>query len=132
MKIKFTLLAFSILLFSCSHEGNQIGKVVDTQSAVSIREALKEFEKTPSNKEVVVFGKVADVCQSEGCWFNYTLGDSSITVDFNEEFTVPKTIKHKDMYAVGHFMMDTLYVDSIPNKIEKITPKFRATGVKFK
>lgn len=126
--------AYSILfmafLLSCNSNHNQIGKIVDTQKAISIQEALKKFEKG-EKVEYIVYGKVMDVCQSEGCWFAYETEDSSITVDFNDAFTVPKTIKRKDLYAIGAFYKDTTQSeDSLKSMI--IETKFLATGVKFK
>ena len=76
------------LLFSCTDNSNHIGKTVETQSAISVKDALAAYNKDGNATEQVVFGKVIDVCQSEGCWFAYDLGDSTLTVDFNDEFTV--------------------------------------------
>ncbi len=118
------------LMFSCNSEHNQIGKVVDTQKAISIQEALKKYEKG-ENSEYIVYGKVNEVCQAEGCWFSYETEDSSITVDFNDAFTVPKTIKRKDLYAVGNFYRDTMISDDSLKNVT-IETKFLATGVKFK
>ena len=133
----FSLIFGGTILFSCADGGNHIGKNVDAQKAVSVKEALKQFQTNQKQDEVVVYGKVANVCESEGCWFEYEVGDSGITVDFNNEFTVPKNIKRKDMYAVGHFYRDTT-VSSEEKKDSSIgtkyciVTKFRAHGVKFK
>lgn len=133
----FSLILGGTILLSCADGGNHIGKNVDAQKAVSVKVALKQFNTSHNHDEVVVYGKVANVCQSEGCWFEYEVGDSSITVDFNNEFTVPKNIKRKDMYAVGHFYKDTTVSsedknDSTIGSKYTIVTKFRAHGVKFK
>jgi hypothetical protein len=50
-------------------------------------------------------------------------------------YQIPKNIRRKDMYAVGHFFKDTVVSsekDSITLGKSKITVKFRAHGVKFK
>jgi len=125
------------LFFACNDTSNHIGKSVKTQSAISVKDALANYNKDGKSTEQVVYGKVADVCQSEGCWFAYDLGDSTLTVDFNDEFTVPKNINHKDLYAVGHFYKDTAEAssetnDSTMGKKMVISTKFRAHGVKFK
>jgi hypothetical protein len=125
------------MLFACNDASNHIGKSVETQSAISVKDALATYNKDGKETEQVVYGKVADVCQSEGCWFSYDLGDSTLTVDFNDEFTVPKNINHKDLYAVGHFYKDTAETssesnDSTVGKKMVISTKFRAHGVKFK
>lgn len=135
-QLLYSIILGGTLILSCADGGNHIGKQVDTQKAISVKEGLKQFHSTKKSEEIVVYGKVADVCQSEGCWFQYEVGDSSITVDFNNEFTVPKNIKRKDMYAVGHFYKDTTFTkselkDSIYSLMNIVT-KFRAHGVKFK
>jgi len=131
-KIILTVTA-ATLFFSCTDTSNHIGKAVETQSAISVKDALTTFNKEGKATEQVVYGKVIDVCQSEGCWFAYELGDSTLTVDFNDEFTVPKNINHKDLYAVGHFYRDTTKSEESKNDSALvISTKFRAHGVKFK
>ncbi len=133
----YSLILGGTLLFACADGGNHIGKQVDTQKAISVKEGLNQFNGSKKQDEIVVYGKVADVCEAEGCWFAYEVGDSTVTVDFNNEFTVPKNIKRKDMYAVGHFYMDTTVSsedkkDSAIGSKYTIVTKFRAHGVKFK
>ena len=125
----------SVFVFACGDQSNHIGKPIETQNAISVKEGLKQFHESNKTKEVIIYGKVADVCETEGCWFAYELSDSTLTVDFNNEFTVPKNIRRKDMYAVGHFYKDTLVTaeeDSTTQSKSKLTVKFRAHGVKFK
>ncbi len=122
--------------YQCTSEHNQIGAPVDTQKAISVREAYNEqLSKGTFGEEVTVFGRVHDVCQAEGCWFAYEFADSSLVVDFNEQFTVPKNIGKKNLYATGHFYRDTMQVEStdttIPAK-QSIAIKFLAKGVRFK
>ncbi len=135
----YSIILGGTMMLSCTDGGNHIGKQMDTQKAISVKEGLKQFQTTLKSEEIVVYGKVAVVCQSEGCWFEYEVGDSAITVDFNNEFTVPKNIKRKDMYAIGHFYKDTVTSDdhsdsskSNASSIVKTITKFRAHGVKFK
>lgn len=135
-KVVFSIV-LGVIAMACGDHSNHIGKAIDTQKAISVKEGLKQYNETGKSDEVVVYGKVAEVCQSEGCWFAYELADSTITVDFNNEFTVPKNIKRKDMYAVGHFYKDTTsnedeVKDSTIQNNSKVTVKFRAHGVKFK
>ncbi len=133
--ILYSLILGGTFLLSCADGGNHIGKQVDTQKAISVKEGLNQFNTSKKQDELVVYGKVADVCEAEGCWFAYEVGDSSITVDFNNEFTVPKNIKRKDMYAVGHFYLDSSMAedkDTVKQPKLVITTKFRAHGVKFK
>lgn len=132
---KLTLIFSAIFFLLACNNKSHIGKDVDTQKAISVKTAFAQFMKDGKSDEIVIYGKVADVCQSEGCWFAYELGDSSVTVDFNNEFTVPKNIRRKDLYAVGHFYKDT--VDSNDDTkdtvkaLKKLITKFRAHGVTF-
>jgi len=121
-------------LGSCMNEHNQIGELVDTQAAISIKEAVKSFETT-GKKDFTVFGKVKEVCQAEGCWFSYDLLDGPSIVDFNDEITVPKSLKRRDLYATGSFYKDTLYNDDATDSTDatyELKTKFLAKGVRFK
>lgn len=133
--MKQSVIVMSTLLVAagCS-DFNQIGDVVDTQKAISIKEAYKEYQEKGS-KEFTVFGRVKEVCQAEGCWFSYDLHDKTIIVDFAEKFTVPKGIARKDLYAVGEFYQDTTWNDDATDSTAQtfsLNTKFLATGVRFK
>ena len=121
-----TILSIFVAVFaiSCTQTANQIGKPVNTNDAVSVNVGLENF-KTDGKAEAVLFGKVDEVCQSEGCWFTYQTETKNITVDFGDAFTVPKNIGAKDLYAVGHFYNDT-------TEDKTVEVKFHADGVKFK
>ena len=114
----------AVLAISCTQTTNQIGKPVNTSDAVSVNVGLENFKKD-GKAEAVLFGKVDEVCQSEGCWFTYQTETKNITVDFGDAFTVPKNIGAKDLYAVGHFYNDT-------TEDKTVEVKFHADGVKFK
>jgi len=133
MKHLIISVTIAIGAISCS-DFNQIGDAVDTQKAISMKEALKEYQNS-GKTEFVVFGRVKEVCQAEGCWFSYDLHDKNIVVDFDDKFTVPKAIAKKDIYASGDFYQDTLWnedaTDSSSASFELET-KFLAKGVRFK
>lgn len=134
MKKIFIGLAIAMVGYSCVNNHNQIGELVDTQEAISIKEALNIYNETGAT-EHVVFGRVKEVCQAEGCWFSYDLLDGPIVVDFNDEFTVPKSLKKRDLYATGSFYKDTLYNDDAMDSTEatfELQTKFLAKGVRFK
>jgi hypothetical protein len=114
----------AVLAISCTQTANQIGKLVNTNDAISVNVGLEKFKKE-GKAEAVLFGKVDEVCQSEGCWFTYQTETKNITVDFGDAFTVPKNIGAKDLYAVGHFYNDTA-------EDKSVEVKFHADGVKFK
>jgi len=125
--MKFLGVLFSLVLFwsSCNSNHQQIGVIVDSQQAMAVEKAASEFLTNKKSDNVVVFGRVEEVCQAEGCWFSYRVADSTIIVDFEDEFTVPKNLKKKNLYAVGHFYWET-------NEDETKSLKFHADGVKFK
>ena len=134
MKYLSILASATIGLVSCMNEHNQIGELVDTQKAISIKEAVKSFETT-GKKDFTVFGKVKEVCQAEGCWFSYDLLDGPIIVDFNDKFTVPKSLKRRDLYATGSFYQDTFYNEDTTDSNDvnyELKTKFLAKGVRFK
>ena len=134
MKYLSIIALATIGLGSCMNEHNQIGELVDTQEAISIKEAVKSY-KTTGKKDFTVFGKVKEVCQAEGCWFSYDLLDGPIIVDFNDEFTVPKSLKRRDLYATGSFYQDTLYNEDGTDSTDatyELKTKFLAKGVRFK
>lgn len=133
MRIAIISLTVLIGAVSCG-EFNQIGDPVDTQNAISMKEAFKEYNNSEKT-DFIVFGRVKEVCQAEGCWFSYDLHDKNIVVDFNDKFTVPKGIAKKDLYAIGNFYQDTLWnEDATDTSIAsfELETKFLATGVRFK
>lgn len=133
MRNTFITLAAALGILSCG-DFNQIGDAVDTQKAISIKEALKQYQ-TNGQTAYTVFGRVKEVCQAEGCWFSYDLHDRTIVVDFNDKFTVPKGLSKKDLYSVGRFYQDTTWNDDATDSSDatfSLNTKFLATGVRFK
>lgn len=133
MKNSIIGLSLMICMASCSNS-KQIGDPVNSQSAISMKEALKEYQNT-GNTTFTVFGRVKEVCQAEGCWFSYDLHDKNVVVDFNDKFTVPTQIAKKDVYAVGRFYQDTLWNDDTKDSSQaaySLETKFLAQGVQFK
>lgn len=134
---KTALILTSLIGVACtSSEYNQIGQPVDTQKAIGIKEALSQYTTNSSNTDFIVFGRVKEVCQAEGCWFAYDIDGENLVVDFDDEFTVPKGIAKKNAYATGHFYKDTIWLenenDTLGNKFGGLATKFLATGVRFK
>jgi hypothetical protein len=97
--------------------------------------------------KVIIAGKVANVCQAEGCWFNLNLDSNRLLfVDFDHKFTVPKNLGGKDVLVLGTFYHDTISVEQQKHLAEdagkpkseidlitmpKIELNFRAQGVKI-
>lgn len=126
-------LVIGICASACS-DFNELGETVDSQSAISMKEALK-IHQSSGKTDFTVFGRVKEVCQAEGCWFSYDLPDQNLVVDFNEKFTVPIQIAKKDLYAVGYFYQDTLWNEDTNDSSSAaytLETKFLAKGVRFK
>ncbi|MCX8485234.1 MAG: hypothetical protein RL747_1481 [Bacteroidota bacterium] len=123
--IRSSAIALALVLGACNQTAiNQIGEPVNSDDAVSVAVGSEAFLKE-GKADAVLFGKVAEVCQSEGCWFSFITEEDNLVVDFGDAFTVPKNIANKDLYAKGRFYRDTL-------EDKTIEIKFLATGVKFK
>jgi hypothetical protein len=75
----------AIVSVACNSDYNQIGQPVDTQKAIGIKEALSQYTTNSSNTDFIVFGRVKEVCQAEGCWFAYDIDGENLVVDFNDE-----------------------------------------------
>jgi len=98
-------------------------------------------------RPVTLKGRVANVCQAEGCWFNLSLDSNRLLfVDFNHKFTVPANLAGKAVLVQGSFYRDTISVERLKHlaadagksKAEtdlitepKVELNFRATGVKI-
>ena len=83
---KTALFLTALIGVACtSSDYNQIGQPVDTQKALGIKEALSQFSSNSSNTDFIVFGRVKEVCQAEGCWFAYDIDGENLVVDFNED-----------------------------------------------
>lgn len=147
----YAIAAFLALtgLFACS--GNQTQKEVfgaelKDSSGMAPIAALRAFE-AGNNAPVVLDGKIEQVCQSEGCWFNMALDSNRrLFVEFGESFTVPKNIAGRRALVVGSFYRDSISVekqreDGIASGKSKeelaaitqpmVETNFRASGVKL-
>ncbi|MFM1897884.1 MAG: hypothetical protein RL577_124 [Bacteroidota bacterium] len=141
---KMVILSLAVLgIWACQDSGVEKGKPLNEQEAVRIDAALNDFlenEKT----EAVVFGRTQEVCQSEGCWFNYELESSSIKaleayenrklgplgslyVELEEGVTIPTTMNKGDVYCTGTFKVKPSDQDSSQCEVY-----FRASGVRYK
>lgn len=100
-------LASLILLAGCAPSPGAVwGREVPASRAISLSELL-EGEEEPPGGQVVVRGRVGEVCRASGCWF--VLQDSSagkiheILVDLLPEagFTVPRSIQGRTARVAG-------------------------------
>lgn len=108
------------MLFACSggndkvDNGTVYGEAFDTSGAISMVDLAAQM----SGKSVVdckVKGTIAEVCQSEGCWFTIRReGGEPVTVRMKDHaFTVPKNISGKTAYFNGQAVIETVSVETM-------------------
>lgn len=107
----FTPVFILVLASSCSNSG-QYGTKFNSQSSVSVEEGLQLF-LSKGSAEQVISGKIGNVCQSEGCWFEYNTDSGVVFVDFQHKFEIPKNASGKTAVAKGSFGRDTTTVDQL-------------------
>lgn len=149
MRNIFLLIAAAIILASCGGEsetrkkGQDVStvvktkpKVVDNSSyfgeEVTIESAadvtrLPMMLKNKNEASLKLIGKVENVCQTEGCWFDLDLGNGQLLhVTFKDEaFVVPKDIAGKTVLINGMATKEIIPVD-MAKKIAKDEGKSQA------
>ena len=114
----------------------------------AIWEKMKDALDTMPKMDATVTGKVASVCQKEGCWLKLDAGNNeTMFMNWDHKFTVPKDIAGKTVIATGYAYHDTTSIDQLKeyakddNKSQaaidsitqpKIEVKFLATGLVIK
>ena len=105
--IKIYLVFFSVLLFfSCSKKNENatlIGEEVNTASVIDISTLESDIIDSDNISDVVVKGKVSDVCQVKGCWMKITKPDGDeMRVTFKDyALFMPKDIVGKEVVIHG-------------------------------
>jgi hypothetical protein len=151
-KISIFLFLGLIGLNACQNQGNKtlpnslvFGNAMQDTTGINADSAVLNASRHFDTINIV--GTVANVCQSEGCWFNMNLDSNRLLfVDFAQKFHVPAQIAGKKVLVRGHFYRDTISVDDLRKTAEQsgktkeevalITePKtelnFRASGVRI-
>lgn len=86
-----------------AQESKSYGKGVQLKAPVSLDEAIA---KAGSEDEVLVQGKIHDVCAKKGCWLVLQDGGKEIRVTFEGySFFVPTDSKNKTVRAQGKVML---------------------------
>ncbi len=87
------------------------GKAIDVPSApVAYSEFVAQTAEM-NGKEVVLKGKISEVCQAMGCWM--TMSDNGITtrVKTLHEFFLPKDVAGRDAIVTGKFVITEISED---------------------
>jgi hypothetical protein len=153
MKKISVFLSIAVLGFNaCQNQGNKtlpnslvFGNTIQDSTGLPADSAVALSGRLQDTINIV--GTVANVCQSEGCWFNLNLDSNRLLfVDFAQKFHVPANIAGKKVLVRGQFYRDTISINDLRSMAEKsgkskeeialITePKtelnFRASGVRI-
>ncbi|MBX7152886.1 DUF4920 domain-containing protein [bacterium] len=96
-------LVFCVSVALTAQESKSYGKGVQLKASVTLDEAIA---KAGSEKEVLVQGKIHDVCAKKGCWLVLQDGEKEIRVTFEGySFFVPTDSKNKTVRAQGKIML---------------------------
>lgn len=127
---------------------NVYGVGIDSTVVPMLVNEMKEQLGTQTKLDATVTGKVASVCQKEGCWLKLDAGNKeTMFMNWDHKFTVPKDIAGKTVIATGYAYNDTTTVEQLKHyasddakpqaeidtiSTPKIEVKFLATGLVIK
>ena len=84
------------------------GKPLTINKALSLQQALEQPAKY-QDQQVLLEGKISDVCQMKGCWLMLSDGQRSVRIKFEGySFFVPKDSRGKKVRAQGRLVQETL------------------------
>ena len=97
----------SVIIAGCVEKSKVYGQAISDNSAITIKE-LQDKKKDYSGKVVKIKGKIADVCQDMGCWFNVNDGTGIMYVDLEmgRNFTIPKNTVNQPVTVEGKLKYD--------------------------
>ncbi|MFZ5948281.1 MAG: DUF4920 domain-containing protein [Stygiobacter sp.] len=101
--MKNVILAFLIISTVSFAKDDKLGKEISLKNKTAISTILKSPEKF-EGKQVLVEGKILDVCQEAGCWIELAgnKDDEKIKVKVNDgEIVFPKDSKGKTALIEG-------------------------------
>lgn len=107
--LSLTAIIFSLfLVYSCSKStGNSFGEEITIKKTSQLKDLVNQIGKTED--EVVIEGKVTEVCQAKGCWLKLSQGNMNIRVTFkNYGFFVPKNISGQTVKLQGKLISRVL------------------------
>lgn len=106
MKKLFILLSAVLISLSISAQ-TKYGKSFDSKKAIDVPTFMTKMKGTDKIDEVVVKGKITQVCQAAGCWIKMkNANGEDVFVKFREdkghhELTVPKDIAGRTAIVYG-------------------------------
>lgn len=135
--------------FAKPNEKQGYGESFEVKDEQNLVEFVKNFSSSQNNEEVVLAGKIDQICEVKGCWMTLDKGDgSSMRVKFKDyAFFVPRDAEGKEVIIKGAAKLDTTSVEMLQHyaqdeglsqaAIDSITEpeidlNFVATGVYIK
>lgn len=108
-----TSFALSLVLISTASAGEYYGEKFDTKAnATDIAQLLGADDKKVG-KDILVTGKIGKVCQSSGCWFEFSGTPESTRVTFKDySFTIPKDSEDKTVLVHGQLVQKEISVSA--------------------
>lgn len=103
-----TIILGLALLISCSSQEEKTNsQTFGAEITISESVTLANVYENPDNfhgKELLLEGKITEVCQKKGCWFKMTDGKNELTVKFKDyAFFVPKDAAESQVKIQGIF-----------------------------
>ena len=119
MKRGIWLVAIVCLALHFSHAQTGYGRKFKERVAIPAA-MLKETMKDNKEMKAVVSGKVASVCQAEGCWMKVETGDGEAMMVRmkGHKFVLPKDIAGKNTTFTGTARVKTLSVEQLKHFAE--------------
>lgn len=100
-------------------DGLLFGKDYDRSSTVIEFTDLMKEPSANNEKTLLVKGRVAEVCQSMGCWMTMTEGDNTVRIKTLHEFFLPKDIAGKNAVVSGTFKTTELTEEEARHYLEE-------------
>jgi hypothetical protein len=111
--------------YKCLTKQNAIGgygEIISKEGAVTLAQIEKDMkEKSLAEvKDVLIKGKVSEVCQKKGCWMTVNDGSGKdVRIRFQDyAFFVPMNISKWNVYAKGAAYFDTTSVAMLKHYAE--------------
>lgn len=122
-KIIILLVAVAATLTACEKQLPSTGTFGDqsitTDGATPVATFIASLDNA-TEKEGKISGKITQVCQSEGCWFNMDMGDGKPVrvIAKDHSFKLPKDAGGKNAIAQGTLKVVTTDVERLKHLAE--------------
>jgi RecJ-like exonuclease len=96
-----------VIIAGCAEKTKVYGQSISNSPVITIKE-LQDKKKDYSGKAVKIEGKITDVCQDMGCWFNVNDGTGIMYVDLEmgRNFVIPKNSANQTVVVEGKLKYD--------------------------